>query len=1255
MKKILNHTWPKWLCLMMALSVTVMCYAQTGKGESGIPIQREFMPADYKAGGQNFAIAADQRGVMYFANFSGVLEYDGTTWRTILTTERTKVNTLVTDAHGRVFVGTRGEIGYLKPDQLGTMQFVSLTDKLKQYHIAQPDVMSSYAGKEGIYFITADHIILWDGQKMQVRGIPGSLISAFYPNGKLYMQPKLGGLVQFVNGRYVNIPGGQQFSEQVTVNAMQAVDSEHILIGSGNQGLFMLTSSGVTRLSSTVNVYLSQNLVTCSARLKDGSIAFGTARGGLVVVTAKGELKQIYSKASTGLYDDNIHYLYEDKDHGFWIATEKNITRIEMPSSLSFFNNKKNVYGNVTGITRYKGQIVIATDAGLYTYSPTAMRFVPVPGLRMPCLDILPINDRLLVAASNGVFSYDGQTAQRLMQGYALSLYRSRTNPDHIYVGQLNGVSMLTLTRIIKKLAGITAEVREIQEDENGNMWFGVPSKGLMRYTPDNGKAQLFDQRNGLPYNSGNHLNMVDGKLTVGTIKGAYRFNATNNRFEHAELFKGSQAINNNWLERMVQGNDGTLWVTAGNGTQATGYRQTKQGYEAINTDLAFIQQQQIFSIYPDKTGTSVWLGGADQLILFNNSEHTNGGEVLPALIRSVKVNTDSVLFGGTYFDGNGLPAYKQARSLIPTLDHRNNNISFEFSSASAAGGNIQYRYYLEGFDTDTATWSNATAKEYSNLPAGSYTFKVQARNDAGGKSPVAVYRFSIGQPFYQSIWAYLLYAAALGAVIFVVVKLRSRKLLREKLKLEQLIKERTAEVVVQKEAIENQTRELAGKNNELEKINMIVRSINAEIDLESLLQAILDKAKIIRGAEKAAMLVYDKPTNSFKFKASYGYNTDILDKIHITPEDAQTRYLSAAEEIYEDIYVVRSVKSIRNDEQLASVNRARSSLMMVIRLNNEIRAYMIMENWQKRNAFEERDFSLLKNLKEHFVAAVIKTTLLEDIQDTLANLKDTQEQLIRQEKLASIGQLTKGIVDRILNPLNYINNFSSLSADLVNDSLELINKPELEPADKEEVLDLLETVKGNMKKVYDHGNSASRIVKGMERIMRERSANFVTASLNKIVETSVHQAVAEGTKEFPGMDVELITRYDEQNDQVEVLLNEMNTVLHNLLINAYYAVAERGRQQPGTRPQIVVTTSLTADEAVISIRDNGKGIVAQEQKQLFAPFFTTKPTAKGTGLGLYLSQEIIKEHNGSITVDTEVGNYTEFVVRFPRVRGKHN
>ena len=325
--------------------------------------------------------------------------------------------------------------------------------------------------------------------------------------------------------------------------------------------------------------------------------------------------------------------------------------------------------------------------------------------------------------------------------------------------------------------------------------------------------------------------------------------------------------------------------------------------------------------------------------------------------------------------------------------------------------------------------------------------------------------------------------------------------------------------------------------------------------------------------------------------------------------------------------------------------------VIMIVRVNDGVEGFLMLENSYKNNAFNQQDFSLLQNLKEHIISAFIKTIILEDLETTLINLKETQEQLIQQEKMASIGQLTKGIVDRILNPLNYINNFSLLTNDLSGEMEEILDglKEIMDIDTYEELKDLLKMVKMNVLKVNEHGASASRIVKGMEKLLKERSTTFVLTDLNTLVDSHIEIALQEYQAENKSFKVEIVKDLDFNSKKIKILPSELGSVIVNTVDNAFYAVDEKMKKVKDFEPLIRISTQFSETEAVIIIRDNGNGIPEQEQKKMFQPFQTTKPTSKGTGLSLYMNLDIIKSHKGTIDVESKDGEFTSFVIRIPR------
>ena len=269
---------------------------------------------------------------------------------------------------------------------------------------------------------------------------------------------------------------------------------------------------------------------------------------------------------------------------------------------------------------------------------------------------------------------------------------------------------------------------------------------------------------------------------------------------------------------------------------------------------------------------------------------------------------------------------------------------------------------------------------------------------------------------------------------------------------------------------------------------------------------------------------------------------------------------------------------------------------------------------------------------------------------DLLENLKETQEQLIQQEKLASVGQLTKGLVDRLLNPLNYVSNFAALSSEFLKESKELLapDKYATDEYIQSELLPLLSMIEANVEKIEEHGSSLTRIVRSTEKLLHPKSSVFIDTEINTFIEAQLlkyHKELQPGYKHIP---LTFTKGADAGNLVVKLLPAEMSLVLFSLFDNAAYAIVEKSAGNAEFAPAIVVGTRFNDEFIEISVQDNGKGISAVDKDQVFHPFFTTKPTSKGTGLGLFISQDIIRTHKGDISVEAGPDSYTRFIIKLP-------
>ena len=290
-----------------------------------------------------------------------------------------------------------------------------------------------------------------------------------------------------------------------------------------------------------------------------------------------------------------------------------------------------------------------------------------------------------------------------------------------------------------------------------------------------------------------------------------------------------------------------------------------------------------------------------------------------------------------------------------------------------------------------------------------------------------------------------------------------------------------------------------------------------------------------------------------------------------------------------------------------------------------------IEELEQKRKAVEESNAALQLSIQE---------------------LKSAQAQLIQSEKMASLGELTAGIAHEIQNPLNFVNNFSEVSRELLDEMKMAIDKD-----DKKEVKELANDVIQNMEKILHHGKRADGIVKGMLQHSRSSSGQKELTDINALCDEYLRLAYHGWRAKDHSFNAKFETRFDESVGKINVIPQDLGRVILNLINNAFFAVNERNaRGEANYQPTVSVTTSLSplpgrgvGGEVVISIRDNGTGIPAAVVEKIFQPFFTTKPTGQGTGLGLSLSYDIItKGHGGSLKVETNENEGSVFIISLP-------
>jgi signal transduction histidine kinase len=301
---------------------------------------------------------------------------------------------------------------------------------------------------------------------------------------------------------------------------------------------------------------------------------------------------------------------------------------------------------------------------------------------------------------------------------------------------------------------------------------------------------------------------------------------------------------------------------------------------------------------------------------------------------------------------------------------------------------------------------------------------------------------------------------------------------------------------------------------------------------------------------------------------------------------------------------------------------------------------------------FPQNIVDLIKTFAAQSAVAIENARLFKNVETSLEDLRTAQDRLVQTQKLASLGQLTAGIAHEIKNPLNFVNNFSGVSAELIDELQEILARLKADDNTRGEITELTDTLRDNLHKIVQHGKRADSIVKNMLLHSREGSGEHRPIDINALVEEAVNLAYHGARAEKQGFNITLERSLDPDAGQIDCFPQEITRVLLNLISNGFYAATARKGLLASNdfEPKLTAMTTSLGERVEIRIRDNGTGISAEVQEKIFNPFFTTKPAGEGTGLGLSISHDIIvKQHSGSIEVNSQPGEYTEVRIVLPR------
>ncbi|MFH2143466.1 MAG: adenylate/guanylate cyclase domain-containing protein [Bacteroidota bacterium] len=789
--------------------------------ELGAPLIKNILPKEYGYESQNFSIVQDYRGILYFGNLNGVLEFDSKFWKLISVKG---IPRLAYSSDSIVYVGGYNEFGFLGSDEIGNTQYFSLMKKYKPRESQIGHVSNVISLANEIIFCTDKAIYKWNKEVIVMIDSSSGPFSLFKVDDKIIMHKQSVGLLSYVYNHFDTLPN-DDFFKNIEIKEILSFSDSKLLIRTKNPDAFYIYDyKTVTPFFTQADKYLKTNIITRGVVISNGFYVFGTERCGIYIFDKNGNFVCNVNK-ETGLNDDQVNDIFVDRSNNLWLALNNGLARIEYPSPYSYFSKKSGINGGISAVIRHDKILYVATTQGLYYLKnepiaydevnscPVSTSFSYIKGIQAECNKLISLNGQLLLTTNDGVYQISNFALCKISGGLLETIVQSKIHSEIIYFAKEHGLGIVQYKnneyKEIGDLKKLNRHIRTIAEQEDGTLWLGTDYNGVFMVDFSRGidlDADVFQFKEsfGLPADHGwIDVYSTENGILFSTQKGVLRFDFNAMSFIYDTLI-GLEFFNTDrWLYPIVEDVHKNLWFSSGvkdnfkKNTSVGYYQGENQKYKLISNEFNIFKDFTIEEIYPDTDGI-IWMGGFDGLIRYNSNNERKTDFNLKTLIRKITIKKDSVVYLGA--DHAGL----LNDTVSSVFQHDLNNIHFEFVAPSYENSDeVLYQYYLEGFDKTWSEWAPENSRDYTNLSGGKYIFHVRAKDIFENFCEEAVFPFHIELPIYRKWYAILIYLIVAAAFVIMILRWREYLFAQERVQLEKVIAEKTEEIVKQKERAE--------------------------------------------------------------------------------------------------------------------------------------------------------------------------------------------------------------------------------------------------------------------------------------------------------------------------------------------------------------------------------------------------------------------------------------------------------------------
>ncbi len=835
----------KTLLTTLFIFILFVSYSQISK--IGQPFIKNFYYSDYDATEQNWCTVQDNRGIIYIGNNSdGILEYDGVSWNKIEITNNPLVRTLIKSKSGIIYVGAKAEFGYISSNELGEMKFTSLKTELDSTENSFSEIYTIYEIDEYLYFCSPSKIFVFkDNKKERIIELPKSSFLTFEINKNLYSGNYNKGLLKIEDGKSIEITGGASFAHK-NIMFTYPLSKTEVLIGTLVSGIFIFNlETGEVKenyFNEKTNTLLKNYGLYTGTKL-DNSFIFTTIYGGGALhVDLQGNILQKIDK-KTKIQDIVVTSHCKSKEGVSWFSLNVGIAKVEINSPIRIIDQEYGLKGITLSMIRFNSILYVATMNGIFYFDVTTNTFIPIKKNSDQPWTLANVDNKLLLGASDGIYEIkNNQTKKIIPIRDCYKIKQSKKDTNIAFCCASSGIMEFDLNNFDEHkfiYDKKNSDINNFIEDNEGNIWFSESNTGIVKLDKKNSwKKEIFTENKGLNSIEVDlifYLNKLNTIIVCNDL-GIQKYNKDKNKFEIFNQFGDRYNTGKIGIRKINTDSSGNYWLACYN-KEGTWIEKISLKNNKITVDTISYKRivlKQIDVIFNDINNQTL-IGHSKGIYKIDNNVEKNYDTDFYTLIRKVELTDDSVIFRGGYTkleNGVLLQSVNQNKELVYLLDFKHNAINFFFAAPFFEGDEqIEYSWKLEGFEDHFTKWTKETKANYTNLHEGEYKFIVKARNIYGIESQIASYEFEIKPPWFRTIWAYLIYFVLAVVFIWTIVKLNSQRLIKQKKELERIVKERTAQVVKQKDAIEHKNKTLEKQKDEIERKNKTLEIQKEEIE----------------------------------------------------------------------------------------------------------------------------------------------------------------------------------------------------------------------------------------------------------------------------------------------------------------------------------------------------------------------------------------------------------------------------------------